>query len=217
MKAIILTGCASGLGKAIHDNLISNVSGFRLIFLGRVLPPASKIKDLMYIKIDLACLSIETLSGLDDCLRDISELVFINNAGIISPITSHKQCDLAQFEKAVSVNFISPVMLIKRFLQLVKHVKVINISTGAAVNPVPYWGGYCSTKAAMAMFLNVLNLEEGVDVVNYDPGVIDTGMQSEIRQSAKIYNELKSFDDLHKNAELLSPQRVAEKICELIK
>jgi hypothetical protein len=42
-------------------------------------------------------------------------------------------------------------------------------------------------------------------------------MQSEIRQSAKIYSELKSFDDLHKNAELLSPQRVAEKICELIK
>jgi len=99
----------------------------------------------------------------------------------------------------------------------VGKIKIINISSGAAYNPVPYWSTYCSTKSAIKMYFDVISLEDGISVQHFDPGVVDTKMQKEIRKKSEKYAELKFFEEIKRNKMLKDPARVALEICELIK
>jgi NAD(P)-dependent dehydrogenase (short-subunit alcohol dehydrogenase family) len=63
---------------------------------------------------------------------------------------------------------------------------VINISSGAAHNPLEGWSAYCSAKAGLAMLTSAIALEcadAGVRVFGLSPGVIDTDMQAAVRAS----------------------------------
>jgi benzil reductase ((S)-benzoin forming) len=62
---------------------------------------------------------------------------------------------------------------------------VLHIGSGASKHPIPHWSAYCTTKAAAAMFFACLAVENpGWKIVDMDPGVLDTDMQSAIRKSA---------------------------------
>ncbi|QLQ18384.1 MAG: SDR family NAD(P)-dependent oxidoreductase [Exiguobacterium profundum] len=57
---------------------------------------------------------------------------------------------------------------------------------GAARRPLEGWSAYCAGKAGLAMLTRSVHLEygaAGVQVYGFAPGVVDTGMQGEIRAS----------------------------------
>ena len=57
-------------------------------------------------------------------------------------------------------------------------MKVVNISSLAAVQPVKRWGLYCTGKAGRDMLFKVMAAEDpDIRVLNYAPGPLDTGMQ----------------------------------------
>ena len=59
---------------------------------------------------------------------------------------------------------------------------VINVSSGAAVNPFAGWSAYCASKAGLSILTRVLAIEEsdarGIRVYGFAPGVVDTEMQA---------------------------------------
>ena len=64
--------------------------------------------------------------------------------------------------------------------------KVINILSGAAINPIEGWTAYCSTKAALHMVNQQTHLEgyeNGISSIGISPGMVDTEMQGKIRAS----------------------------------
>lgn len=216
MKAIILTGYTSGLGSAIHDNLISSISKDKLIFIGRGDVRSTINNKKLYLKVDLSNLADVALIKMDKYLQDVSEVAFINNAGTVKPICSINDMKMRDFSQATAVNYMSPVILINKFKQSVEKMNIINISSGAALKPISYWSTYCSTKSAMRMYLDVVALEKDISVQHYDPGVMDTGMQKEIREKSNKYTELKIFEEMSKNKMLKDPSYVAEEICRMI-
>jgi NAD(P)-dependent dehydrogenase (short-subunit alcohol dehydrogenase family) len=61
--------------------------------------------------------------------------------------------------------------------------RIVNVSSGAAVNAVEGWSAYCAAKAGLTHFTRVLAAEEpGITVVALRPGVVDTRMQGVIRE-----------------------------------
>ena len=67
------------------------------------------------------------------------------------------------------------------------------------------------------MFLDVLAEQEKdggcVEVIQVDPGVMDTGMQEKIRAAdAKSFPRLAEFQALKEEGKLRSPEEVAENI-----
>lgn len=64
---------------------------------------------------------------------------------------------------------------------------VVNVSSSAAIKPIKFWGVYSAGKAARDMFHRVLALEqaeiEGLKVLNYAPGPMDTDMSAQVRES----------------------------------
>jgi len=220
MKAIIITGVSRGLGKAFFD--ILKDKNYYLICISRSFidyqNKLSESDNIELIKFDLNDINDLTVKLNNSTIPnkcDFDELIFINNAGVISPIGKVGNIDEKDIKKAININLLSPILITNHLSALCSKnkikFKILNITTGAADKPFEGWSLYCSTKSAAKMFFNVVEKEkDGVVVVNIDPGVLNTRMQKEIRNANKSYFPLVDyFKNLEKKGELKQPSQVA--------
>jgi NAD(P)-dependent dehydrogenase (short-subunit alcohol dehydrogenase family) len=88
--------------------------------------------------------------------------------------------------------------------------RVINVSSGAAVNATPGWAAYCAAKAALNQFTSVLAAEEStLTAIAFRPGIVDTEMQATIRREGSTSmssTDYARFVQYHEQGELLPPQ-----------
>ena len=123
--------------------------------------------------------ALEVWEGLD---------ILINNGAIIDPIAALKQIRATELENSTIINFVAPTMLIKYCWEHLKNKKgkVLNVLSGAATNAIEGWTAYCSTKAALHMINQQTHVEGKKDFIKsigISPGMVDTKMQGQIRQS----------------------------------
>ncbi len=219
MKAIIITGISKGLGKALFD--ILKKRNYYLICISRSFVDSQNMLDVSenieLIRFDLnnindLTVKLKSSTILKNC--DFDELIFINNAGVISPIGKVGNIDEKDIKKSININFASPVLITNYLSNYCGKsnikFKIINITTGAADNSIEGWSIYCSTKSAAKMFFNVIEKEKNAVVKNIDPGVLNTHMQEKIR-NADISNFplVNYFKNLEKESNLKEPSQVA--------
>lgn len=219
-RLITITGTSRGLGLELF-NLISAekdyLTSLSLDFTPEQKNQASKNNRIQLLECDLSGEEIvnETLDKIivpGDC----DEIVFINNAGVIEPVCLIEQASSRVIALSVAINFSSPIMIAGRLAELAKEkvsLKIINISSGAALRPIAGWAMYCSTKAAFRMFLDVLALEKPkVDIIHFDPGVMNTSMQAKIRSKESNFPDQQKFRKLKEDGVLKEPIEVATQI-----
>ena len=110
--------------------------------------------------------------------------VLINNASELGPSPMPDLLALAPttFEDILNVNVVAPLRLIQMVLPGMRERGaglIVNVSSDAAVNAYPTWGGYGASKAALEHLSRVLAAElegSGVRVYVVDPGDMDTAM-----------------------------------------
>ena len=168
------------------------------------------------------------LSDLDSVKKIIfplikkeSRVILINNAATIGKILPLDQKSEKEIIYEYNLNLISPVLLCKKFINhySLNNKLIINISSGAANKPIYSWSTYCSSKSALDAFTEVIKLENYTDlsVFSVYPGVVNTKMQQNIRQSdPEKFPLLKKFTNYFSNNELFSPDYVAEKIIKIM-
>lgn len=225
----IVTGASRGLGQALALGLLK--PGTQLITLARshnaaLATQAAKSGVLLQqVQADLADPSAAAESAkqvMAALPRDAQRYLLINNAGTVEPINqAHDLTDAAAIATAFNLNVTSVMLLISEFLQATQGAadrRILNISSGAGRNPMPGWGVYCATKAALDHYTQVLHAENhGVRVASLAPGVIDTGMQEKIRGSdANSFPNVERFAQMHEQGQLSSPEAIAEKILRYI-
>ncbi len=109
----------------------------------------------------------------------------INNAGILEPVSPAGRADPAAWRYNIEVNLMGPFYMTVAVLEALRESggRIVNVSSGAAVNAVEGWSAYCAAKAGLTHFTRVLAAEEpGITVVALRPGVVDTRMQGVIRE-----------------------------------
>ena len=181
MPVAIITGASRGLGFALASALAD--AGWRLVVDGRALtttPLAGEIVALAGDVTDPAHRSdlvaaADRLGGAD---------LLVNNAGILGPSPQPVLADypLAVLREVYEVNVFAPLALTQLALPgLVERGGAIaNITSDAAVEPYPGWGGYGSAKAAIEHAGRVLAAEcAAVRVWAVDPGDLRTRMHQE--------------------------------------
>ena len=222
----ILTGASRGLGLALARALAA--PGARLFALARTASTGlaghwrKKGGDLEQILVDLSDASAaqQCADKLAAMLpRDAQRYLLINNAGTVQPIArADRLSDGASVQAALQLNVTSPMLLCSAFLRATASLdadrRILNISSGAGRNPVPGWGAYCAAKAALDHYTQVLHAENhGVRVASMAPGVIDTGMQADIRHADQAdFPQLERFVKLHEEGLLSSTQDTAARI-----
>lgn len=234
MNYFIITGASRGIGEAIAKILckpenvlicLSRNSNQKLLDVAK-----SKKCTMHYHVFDLE--NVREIDALVDTLFEYVEfenanaLYLINNAGLIQPIMPLEKCESAKVISSVHVNYIAPTLLASNFIRKTQQFKqrklIVNISSGAGVNPYHGWSCYCSTKAALNMLTQCISLEQAnlthpVEVISIFPGIIETHMQNEIRSAAKDdFNSLDFFVDFKEKNKLKTPEFAAEKIVDLM-
>ena len=96
--------------------------------------------------------------------------------------------------------------------------KVLNISSGLGRSAMGSQAPYCAAKAGMDHFSRAVALEEktaanGASIVSLAPGVIDTDMQVQLRESAaELFPDRVRFQKLKADGLLDSPAAAAAKV-----
>lgn len=217
----IITGTSRGLGKALAISLLND--GYKVWGLSR----SSTIihKDYEHIKMDLSNITAISKIALPK-IPSPGKIILINNAGSLGLVKYIGMNDDEILANTIDVNLTAPILLTNKFLKTYSDLKaekiIINISSGAANNPVDGWGAYCSTKAGLDMFSKVTQLEQeilnsGVRIFSIAPGIIDTAMQEQIRKTDEAnFIRRKTFIGYYENKELKPPGEIAKKIKSVI-
>ncbi len=213
----IITGGSAGLGAALVKFVCHN--GDTAISISRTAPQFGK-----HLVCDLSNTE-SSASAVSEMFQDITkdkfdEYILINNAGTIQPIGT--KYETAEIIANMSINLISHIAITKVFVDRLSTIMsrklVINITSGAALKPHHGWSLYCAAKAGLEHFGRTLALEQKnvnapVDVVNINPGIINTKMQEEIRNaSCESFPEVDRFKAFYENNALSSPDKAAERI-----
>jgi NAD(P)-dependent dehydrogenase (short-subunit alcohol dehydrogenase family) len=185
MPVAIITGASRGLGLAIATGLAA--AGWRLILDARDGPALSAavegLPGVLALPGDVTdpghraalVAAADRLGGLD---------LLVNNAGILGPSPQPPLAGypLDALRDVYEVNVVAPLALTQLALPALRTRAgaVANITSDAAVEPYPGWGGYGSAKAAVEQLSRILAAEEpAVRVWWVDPGDLRTRMHQE--------------------------------------
>jgi NADP-dependent 3-hydroxy acid dehydrogenase YdfG len=125
---------------------------------------------------------------LDEYSPDM--VVFIHNAGTLTPLGPADRVDTAQYTRNVLLNSAAAQVLGHAFLSAVSgrdcEQHLIMMSSGAARRPHQGESSYCAGKAAIDQWVRTAGLEQqrrdhGCRVISISPGAVDTDMQAELR------------------------------------
>ena len=234
MKYIIITGASKGLGKALAEEL-TNVNT-TLILISRDRKALEELNGLIEKKGSKAYLYIFDLyyydqleKLMDDIVTSIikepcNSIIFINNASIINPIDRFDRLAPKDIQSNLNINCISPILLINYFLSKTSYLnverRIINISSGAINNSICGWALYSASKSAVHSIIETLSKENHnshlLKVVSFDPGVMDTNMQKNIRSVTEDqFPDIETFKGFYRNNELRSTKDVASIINEV--
>lgn len=226
MNYYIITGTSRGVGKALAETLLEDEKN--------CVVGVSRNTTITHPHYRHQPLDFSDIAGVEHNLHkvftpfeDAEKLVLVNNAGVIGEVGYMGQSRNEHFEFVFDVNVIVPAMLMNMFLQSYQHREdcekmVVNISSGAGQKAKDGWAAYCASKAALDMLSQTAQLEQdtlgtGVQVFSLSPGLVDTDMQEQIRTAhPEQFSSLQQFKDFKANGDLVSPEKVAQKIVKLI-
>jgi NAD(P)-dependent dehydrogenase (short-subunit alcohol dehydrogenase family) len=149
--------------------------------------------------------------------------ILINNAAVIWPVTEVVKTKPEEWAYAIQVNLVGTFYITRAVLPLMieqGHGRIVNVSSGAAINPIVGASAYSASKAAMDMFTRAVAQElsnTGVTINSLHPGMVDTEMQVDLRSvdTKDAAFDLNRFHEAHKQGQLRSPQAVARTIAWL--
>jgi len=187
IETAFITGAASGIGKALAEQLASE--GVALYLTDWNEEGLKGVADALKAKqanIHFRKLDVSDKDGVYGAISDAEQkLGFIdatfNNAGVSLSDTVEKMED-ADLEWMMNINFWGVVHGTKASLQgMLKRGKghIINISSIFGIIGVPSQSAYCAAKHAVKGFNESLHYEldgTGVEVHSVHPGGVDTGI-----------------------------------------
>ena len=214
-KTVVITGASRGLGAGMAHWFLNE--GYQLGLCSRQLP---ELGDSSLVH--CASVDIQSPAAIHNFVHDVEGKfggidLWINNAGVLGPIGPLRDCSPDELRTHMETNVLGVLYGAQAFLQhLHRHARfgvLLNISSGAGRSGYAGWTAYCAAKAAVDRFTEALALEEDPSRLrthSVAPGVIDTQMQTEIRQcSASRFPMVEKFKNLKKNEQFNSPAFVA--------
>ena len=183
-RVVIVTGGASGIGRATAGRLIAEGARVALVDIdgaaasaaaaelgSEVLPLAGDVSSEADVQSYFAAAAEHF--GRVDSLH--------NNAGIEGPLAPLADFETAEFERLVRVNYYGIFFNLREMLRTARRAgtpaTIVNTSSGTALHGVPQLGAYGSTKAAIIGLTRAAAIENaagGVRVNAVAPGPVDT-------------------------------------------
>ncbi len=203
-KIAIITGAAGGIGKEF-TRIFAKETLDEIWVIGRNQKNLAWLKQEYGRKIIPVCADLTNKQDLLQIKSLLTSKVIVaylvNNAGMACMAHSKDYSD-DETSKTIMLNCKVPVMLINYCIPYMESgSKIINVTSAAAFQPVPYINLYASTKAFLHSYSRALHMElkpAGITVTAASPGWVDTAMLPDEINGRKV-----------KFPGITSPQKVA--------
>lgn len=220
-KLAVVTGGGTGIGRAVAQRLAQE--DLTVIAIGRRNVPLEALVQVQPERIEPLTADVATPEGRERVVEAVagrSMRYLLHNAGTLEPVRALAAVGLEEWRYAQAVNVEGPLFLTQRLLSHLAGGRILHVSSGAAHYPLAGWGAYCTSKAALYMLYQMLDLEldsEAIAVGSVRPGVVDTPMQEHIReQDSERFPDVEQFRKLKQAGQLAPPETVAEFVWQLL-
>lgn len=200
MKATLITGASSGIGETFarrlaasgHDLVLAARSEDKLAALAHELGSKHKIS-VEYVAIDLSEEGADRRLFEETERRGIEIAWLINNAGFGS-MGDFAELDIDRELEMIRLNVAALVGLTHRYLQGMRARRdgvIINVSSAAGFQPLPFMATYAATKAFVTSFSEAIAEENrpfGIRTLALCPGSTKTNFfeASNIERAMKV-------------------------------
>jgi hypothetical protein len=182
-KYSLITGASRGIGKTFAESLAQK--GKNLILVARSEKELEAIAydlqkkysvDVKFFKQDLS--STDSAEELFEKTKNLKIEMLINNAGF-GVTNDFSKNDVLELEKMLVLNIVTLTKLSRLYLEQLKENQgtLINVSSRAAFQPIPYMAAYAASKAYVLHLSEALyeELKEfSVHVMALCPGATET-------------------------------------------
>lgn len=157
-KAVIL-GASGGIGRQLTRELATRTD--QLVLVGRDEVELTQLQeDLSEVRAKLSCRVLDLLDATDveDFAQQLEADLVINCCGLANfgPALSLSEAD----EKALwQVNYQAAVRLMRQIVERNRKIRLVQLSSLAALYPHPYLAAYSSSKAALQTYSLALQEE----------------------------------------------------------
>jgi benzil reductase ((S)-benzoin forming) len=215
----VVTGGTSGIGRALVYALVARNEAVCVVGRREGLLQELACSSRLIVPIQADISSEAGCQRVSEILKNIGPLkALVNNAGVIEPIAPIATITRHAWRALMSTNLDAPLFLTQLLKDQLLGGRVLNIGSGAAYLPIHGWAAYCTSKAALSMLTRCWQIEcPDIAFASVMPGIVDTAMQSLIRQSASMTQEKHHFFmKLKEKNQLLTTEQVADYLVMLL-
>lgn len=173
----VVTGASGGIGGAIVRDLTRT---HRVVAVGRDAEALAILATETGAETRIVELTDPT--AIDELAAEFDRLEVLVHAAAIADVRSVEEATPDDWERQLSINVISPALLTRATLPLIRRAQgtVVFIGSGSGTRPSAGSAIYTASKFALRAIADVLRLDEEqhrVRVVTVAPGPTDTAMQ----------------------------------------
>ncbi|MEK6662587.1 MAG: bifunctional aldolase/short-chain dehydrogenase [Pseudomonadota bacterium] len=225
-EVALVTGAASGIGKACVESLLARGAAVVGLDINPAIASLFKRADFLGIRCDISSDS-EIQSALEQTVRRFGGLdMLVLNAGIFPGGCRIDQLSSEEWRKVMSVNLDANLSFMREAYPLLKlaprYGRVVVIGSKNVPAPGPGAAAYSASKAALNQLMRVAALEWGADGIRINTlhpnAVFDTGIWTEEVLAARAKHYGLTVDEYKRNNVLkteVTSQDVAELAAEL--
>jgi benzil reductase ((S)-benzoin forming) len=227
-RLALVTGTTSGIGRAVAEALLAR--RWTVVGLARRDSPFER-DGYRHVRLDLADLR-GVAAGIERDLvpllgdRAWARIGLVNNAATPGPLRPLDAIEPADLVRVYALNTAAPAGLmgaVLRHAPPATPVRIVNVSSGAAVRGFGGLAAYGASKAALRMIGMVAAAEldeppsgmpsRDAAILDYQPGVVETPMQVHARaQSVEDFPWVGIFKEFEARGYAVTPDRPAHEI-----
>ena len=202
-KVAIITGAATGIGKAIAIRFAREGAAVAIDYVGNPDAPADALKEIAGF--GGKCIAIaadvsqpeQVAKLIAETLKAFGKLdIVVNNAGIETK-AAFVDYPLKDLQKILAVNLIGPFLVsqagARQMIRQGQGGRLINISSIHEDLPMPGNAAYCASKGGLRMLTRTIAVElakANITVNNIGPGAVFTPIDADVQANPEIEKAL---------------------------